>query len=216
MLDTESLEEGNEENAQFNYSILYKIIGGVVIVTILTYFLGGFDNFGSLFEKDPFDLKREYPYPNDGKVRPPQNPTNVALDDYFVIPNKPYFVNNEINYPLLNKDMLTYIGMEWIYPPGVAIPDFFCKWLEMCYGYDITQEEFMNLELHRKLTNSDVGMDYLVPFVRWFYKRTPYRPLYSIWIPKEELAYYEGKDFYDVRIYPGIYTSAYQVPMYSM
>jgi hypothetical protein len=155
-----------------------------------------------------------YNYPNDGQVRPPQNPETLALESYFVIPNKPYFVNGEINYPLLNRDMLEFIATPREYPKGRAIPDHVVKWLEICYGYNITQDTFMNLKLHRELINPEVGMDFILRWVKWYYKHDAYRDIYSLWLfTAEEAAYYEGKDFYDLRVYPGIFTRRWQLPM---
>lgn len=205
----ESLEEETNKRSYFNY-----FLGTFIVFSIIFYFYNYGLPFSDFNQKDPYDLTIEYKYPNDGQIRPPQNPPTVAQKDYFVIPDKPYFVNGERNFPLLNKDMLEYQKMEHIYIKGVSIPPFFVKWLEICYGYDITQEFFYNLELHRRIIpNEVVGMDWIYGFVKWYYKKDPTRPLGSIWFTQNELAYFEGKDFYDLRIFPYIYTRKWDLPM---
>ena len=192
-----------------------------IILILLFYILYG-NPFIEGSCPNPYDMTINYTYPDDGKVRPPQNPTTVAQEDYFVIPDKPYFVGDIRNFLLLDKDMIEYIGMPWIRPTGIAIPPYFVKWLEICYGYDITQEFFMNLEYHRKLTLPSYGIGDRVPyvsmeqvfkFVKWYYRKGDhYRPVYSIWFTPDELAYMEGKDFYDLRIFPRIYTRKKEWP----
>lgn len=163
------------------------------------------------FPEDP--LEKEWVYPQDGKVRPPQNPKTRALEEYFVIPNKPYRIEGEINFPLLNRDIIEYSKIDFVYPPGRTIPPFMVKFLEICYGYDITQEVVMNLELHRKQTELFIGMEPIYNFVKWYYRHHPCQQLFTIGFSEEQLAYYEGKDFYSNRIFPNIYSRAYTLPM---
>lgn len=208
------LPEETKENVFMKY---LPII--LVISALLLFYYNPFSTTDIL---DPYDMTINYTYPNDGQIRPPQNPPTVALRDYFVIPDKPYFVNGVRNFLLLDKDMLEYINTEQIRPIGMSIPPFIVKWLEICYGYDITQEFFMNLEYHRKLTLPNYGIGNIMPyvpmefvfnFVKWYYRKgDDYRPLYSLWFSPELLLYMEGKDFYDLRIFPHIYTRAKEWP----
>lgn len=210
MIIEENMDENEDSTSRY---IIYTIFGVVIIMLLSKYFQDSYNPFSYFIPKDPYDMSIIYSYPNDGKVRPPQNPETLALESYFVIPGKPYFVNGEINYPLLNRDMLEYMATPLEWPKDRAIPAHVVKWLEICYGYDISQDIFMNLKLHRELTNPSVGMDYLLRFVKWYYRYDVYRDIYSLWLfTPEEAPYYEGKDFYDLRIFPEIYTRKWDWP----
>ncbi len=190
----------------------YAVIFGCTTL-FLFFFFEGFGYCDSFFNyfKDPVDI--DYKYPNDGKIRPPQNPVTKPMYDYFVIPGKPYFINGELNFPLLNKDIITYSNMEIVRTPGVAIAPIYVKWLEICYGYDLSQETVDNLEVHRRLTNETATIQTLYKFVKRYYKDDlwPNRRILSWWPWPNQWAYYEGKDFYDCRIYPGIYTGWWDI-----
>ncbi len=155
---------------------------------------------------DPYDLSKEWVYPKDGIPRPPQRIYTRALEDYFVIPEKPYFVDGVRNWPLLNKDIMDYAKIPFTNPDNHSIPPYMVKYLEICYGYDLTQDQVWNLEFHRNHTQSHIPMEWLYDYVIWYYKKNPVRQNFSLGLDEYWLAYYEGKDFYDTRIYPGIYT----------
>lgn len=206
------LECENEKTNNLKY-----YIGGFVILTIICGLLysNGFDF--PFHKTDPYDTTIEYKYPNDGVCRPPENPTFVPMYDYFCIPGKPYFVNGEINYPLLNKDMMTYLFTAQFCPTGQDIPWYFIRGFEMLWGYDIHQEVFMNLQFHRCTFPLDYGMDTVLAWTKWYYAKFPPRMNYFPWCHQSDVVtMYDlmEKDWYDVRIWPDIYTKARSLPMY--
>lgn len=204
-------DEEKKTGSNWNY---YYLIPVVLVLGLAAFYY--FDPFEFWKKPDPFDMSIQYKYPNDGEVRPPQNPKTVAQREYFVIPGKPYFVDGVRNFLLLDRDMIEYIVMPQDRPEGRSIPPYVTKWLEICYGYDITQDFFMNLEYHRKMTLPCYGIGRNVPyvdmewvfyFVKGYYRRgDPYRVLFSVILEQQDYMYIKGKDFYDLRIFSGIYT----------
>ena len=212
--ENNSSEEKKEWETKDYVNTVGLIILGILILMLL--YPGDYGEFGDHDDKiyqyfhpkkvDPFDLTKEWVYPKDGVPRPPQRIYTRALEDYFLIPEKPYFVDGVRNWPLLNKDMMTYAKIPFTNPHNHSIPPYMVKYLEICYGYDLTQEQVWNLEFHRNNTKSFVPMEWIYDWVIWYYKKNPVRQNFSLGLDADWLAYYKGKDFYDTRIYPGIYT----------
>ena len=211
------LEEMLSENKiEEDQSYKYYILGIFAIVAVVGLFYSNGYDF-SFSKPDPHDITIEYKYPNDGQCRPPQNPTFVPMYDYFCIPGKPYFVNGMINYPLLNKDMMTYLFTAQFCPSNQDIPWYFIRGFEMLWGYDIHQEVFMNLQFHRCTFPLDYGMDTVLAWVKWYYAKFPPRMNYFPWCHQSDIVtMYDlmEKDWCDVRIWPDIYTKKWCRPMY--
>jgi len=201
--------KNNEDNTML-YIIGAMIIAGVAVTLFFNHH--GEDGFSFFMKPDPFDMSIEYPYPNDGQCRPPENPTFVPMYDYFCIPGKPYFVDGIRNWPLLNRDLMTFIFTATFCPYKQDIPWWIIRGLEMIWGYDIHQEIFMNLHYHRISFPLDYSAETVFDWVKWYYYKNTPRQNYTFF-HANEVEKLMTMDWYDVRIWPKIYTRKYNLPL---